>query len=110
MKMGIIDFIEKPFGEQVMWDSISKAVEKSKILLEELRSTKDLSKKLELLTDRENEVLKYLTKGLNDKQIANELNFSQRTAAFHRNNILTKTGLDNIVQLTKTLLQHNLVA
>lgn len=62
-----------------------------------------------LLTDREREVLKLISKEYNNKQIAEELFISERTVETHRKNIFRKTGTNNLVGLIKFAYANNLI-
>jgi FixJ family two-component response regulator len=103
LKKGAIDFVEKPFREQVLWEKIKKALEISDNAYNLNCDRRELTEKLTLLTDKETEVLKCLLAGKTDKQIANDLDVARRTAAFHRGNILEKLESTSIVELAKTV-------
>lgn len=61
------------------------------------------------LTDREREVLLYLTKGCTNKEIAETLCISFKTVDFHRTNIMRKLGINNRVELTKYAMRKGLI-
>ncbi|MBN8693424.1 MAG: response regulator transcription factor [Bacteroidetes bacterium] len=63
----------------------------------------------DLLTKREKEILKYIAKGLTDKEIAEIVFLSPLTITTHRKNILSKLGLKNKVELTRFAIEHNLL-
>jgi len=62
-----------------------------------------------LLTDREREILKLISKEYTNKQIAEELFISERTVETHRKNIFRKTGTNNLVGLIKFAYSNNLI-
>ena len=62
-----------------------------------------------LLTDREREILKLISKEFTNKQIAEELFISERTVETHRKNIFRKTGTNNLVGLIKYAYANNLI-
>lgn len=62
-----------------------------------------------LLTDREREILKLISKEFTNKQIAEELFISERTVETHRKNIFRKTGTNNLVGLIKFAYANNLI-
>ncbi|MBE7440194.1 MAG: response regulator transcription factor [Spirochaetales bacterium] len=63
----------------------------------------------ELLTDREKDILRLISKGFKNKEIAAELELSIRTVEFHRANIKGKLQSGNTMELVKTAIQQNLV-
>jgi DNA-binding NarL/FixJ family response regulator len=62
-----------------------------------------------LLTDREREILKLISKEFTNRQIAEELFISERTVETHRKNIFRKTGTNNLVGLIKFAYSNNLI-
>jgi len=99
MKAGIVDFVEKPFRDQVLLDDIQKALE----LSTQTRRMQDQKTTIEiknaLLTPREEEIMSLLVNGLSSKTIGFELGISQKTVDFHRAHILEKMGVDSVVEL-----------
>ena len=63
----------------------------------------------ELLTDREREILRLITKENSNKQIAEKLFISERTVETHRKNIFRKTNTNSLVGLIKYTFEHNLL-
>ena len=61
------------------------------------------------LTEREIEVLKYITKGLSNNDIAQELYISIRTVEVHKANIMKKLGINNTAELVVYAIKNNLV-
>ena len=108
VKMGAVDFIEKPFREQALWDSIKKALETCKKVRCSEQSQDDLKEILLRLTERDIDVLKLLIKGYSDKQAASELDVSRRAIAFHRSHILEKIGVDSVVNLATLMTKYNI--
>jgi two-component system response regulator FixJ len=103
LKKGAIDFVEKPFREQALWEKIKKALSVSDNAYNLKSDIAELTEKLSLLTDKETEVLRCLLAGKTDKQIALDLDVARRTAAFHRANILEKLESTSIVELAKRI-------
>ncbi len=65
--------------------------------------------KHELLTDREQEILRLIVKEFSNKQIADKLFISERTVETHRKNIFRKTNTSSLVGLVKYAFEHNIV-
>ena len=64
--------------------------------------------KFELLTDREQEILKLIVKEFSNKMIAEKLFISERTVETHRKNIFRKTNTTSLVGLVKFAFEHNI--
>jgi FixJ family two-component response regulator len=101
MKTGAMDFIEKPFRDQVLLDSIQKAVDMDLRTRREHRERQDVQSRIGLLTQREREVMERLVAGKSNKSIAFDLGISQKTVDFHRANILEKVGVSSVVELVR---------
>ena len=99
LKTGAVDFIEKPFRDQVLLDSIQKAIKMdAENRCKQIEQT-DIKAKMENLSPRELEVIDLLVTGKSSKMIAYDLGISQKTSDFHRANILKKMGVDSVVEL-----------
>jgi len=101
IKAGAIDFIEKPFRDQVLLDNIQKAIELDVQTRREQAEQADVEAKIALLTPREREVMDLLVLGKFNKVIAYELGISQKTVDFHRAHILEKMGVGSVVELLR---------
>jgi len=101
MKAGALDFVEKPFRDQVMLDSIQKAIACDRQTREREKQHKDFRSRLELLTQREQQIMDLLIAGKANKVIAFELGISQKTVDFHRSNVLGKLGVNSVVDLVR---------
>jgi two-component system response regulator FixJ len=104
MKAGAIDFIEKPFDDDVLLSAIRVALD-----LYEHTGQRDLEIamvriKLQSLSDREREVLEGLLAGRPNKTIAYDLNLSPRTVEVHRANVMTKMGASSLSSLVRMAL------
>ena len=83
MRIGAIDFLEKPFGSRALIESIEKAFAK-------YSNEAEVISRLDSLTQREKEFLKYLVKGMSVKAISGEFDISPKTGHVHRRNIHQK--------------------
>lgn len=101
MKAGATDFIEKPFRDQVLLDSIQKAIDLDLRVRRQRQEHQDVQSRLGLLTHREREVMDRLVAGKSNKSIAFDLGISQKTVDFHRANILDKIGVSSVVELVR---------
>ena len=105
MKKGAIDFLQKPFRDQELIDSILKA---SNIAIAnrkqgELKS--ELESKVNSLSAREREVVDRVLDGKTNKEIAKELQLSNRTVEIHRSHAMHKLGVASLAELVKCMLQ-----
>lgn len=98
-KNGAVDFIEKPFRNQVLLDQIQEAIAKDTQLRQKQTIRKAARDKLESLTQREREVLDLVTAGNANKVIATKLELSQRTVEVHRASIMEKLRVDSVAEL-----------
>lgn len=104
MKAGAFEFLQKPFSDQVLLDSIAAAMRKHAVLLERRRRDSESGAALSSLTSREQEVLRLLRSGNSSKLIAAALDISTRTVEGHRANIMFKLGVKTLPQLVNKLL------
>lgn len=93
MKAGAVDFLQKPYRDQALLDSINTALSLDAANRRSGASAEDLERCLATLTDREREVLDHLLAGRTSKETAKALQISPRTAEAHRRNLLRKFGV-----------------
>ena len=106
MKKGAVDFLPKPFDDNDLLDAVKEALLKDSQTRADLDDQKHILQRLDSLTTREHEILTYLITGMLNKQIAYELNISERTVKAHRKQVFDKMGVNSIaelVRLTETL-------
>ena len=110
MKAGAIDFLEKPFEEQLLLE----AVQRAKAVAEQSRSVaqagEQAARLIEELTPRERDVLKHLVAGRPNKVIAYELSISPRTVEIHRAHVMDKMQARSLSDLIRTALAAGFVA
>jgi len=101
LQVGAVDFIEKPAPQSRLLEAIGTASELIFDREPNRLSQKIIAQRLRSLTDREREVLEHLLKGKLNKEIAVDLNVSQRTIEAHRARIREKTRTRGIVDLIR---------
>lgn len=110
MKAGATDFLQKPCDEAELVEAVKGALAGKR----QARPAGDIDEKaaasLARLTDREREILGYVSKGLTSKAIAQRLGISVRTVDIHRANIMNKTGTRNVVELVRLALAGGFMA
>jgi FixJ family two-component response regulator len=101
MKGGAVDFLVKPFRDQDMLDAVQAGLEQDKVRRQNTNVTVQLRSAYDSLTRREQEIMKFVTDGLMNKQIANEIGVSEVTVKFHRGNLMRKMGAKTIAELVR---------
>ena len=104
MKAGAVDFIEKPFNEQLMLDSVGRAFAVSKESRDQASLAQAAESRIALLTGREQQVLEHLVAGRANKVIAHELDISPRTVEIHRAHLMEKMQARSLSDLIRTAI------
>ncbi len=99
VKKGAVDFIEKPFEDQVLLDQIHAAIARDAQSRAKRTEQQAIEAKLALLTPRERQVLDLVKDGKNSKVVALELDLSQKTIEGHRAHIMEKMQVESIAKL-----------
>lgn len=103
LKMGAVDFLEKPFNDNQMVDRVIEllALEATRFAARASRGA--VQERLASLSEREREVMELMIKGRLNKQIAGDLGIAMRTVEVHRARILDKMGVRNGIELAALL-------
>jgi FixJ family two-component response regulator len=101
MKEGAFDFLTKPVRGPQLLDAIHKAIARDRELRNERAEYAELRIRFASLTPRETEVLKLVTAGLLNKQIAGELGTSELTIKTHRAHVMEKTRAESLAHLVR---------
>lgn len=104
MKAGAADFIEKPFADGVLLDSVRRALGAASSAAGKAPLDTENESRIARLTPREREVLEHLTIGRPNKLIAAELGISPRTVEIHRARVMEKTGAKSLSHLVRMAL------
>ncbi|MEO1596243.1 MAG: response regulator [Pseudomonadota bacterium] len=105
MRNGAFDFIQKPFKDQELIDSINAALVIARSQRQSLRDVGELREAFETLSPREREVMGLVTEGKPNKVIAFDLGVSQRTVEIHRARVMQKMGARNLAELVRTQIR-----
>jgi FixJ family two-component response regulator len=99
MKAGAVEFLTKPFGDDVLLTAIRSAVERSRAALDHEAETMALQNDYALLSRREREVMALVVSGLLNKQVGGELGISEITVKVHRGNVMRKMNARSLADL-----------
>ncbi|MCM3873904.1 MAG: response regulator transcription factor [Pyrinomonadaceae bacterium] len=101
MKAGAVEFLTKPFRDQDLLDAIEQGIERDRSARMQLTAMRELRERAEALTPREREVMRLVVTGLLNKQIAAELDISEKTVNVHRSQVMQKMQADSLAELVR---------
>ena len=99
MKAGAVEFLTKPFGDDVLLSAIRNAIERSQATLGREAELRELRDCYGSLTPRERQVMALVASGLLNKQVGGELNISEITVKAHRGQVMRKMKADSLADL-----------
>ncbi|MEM7542253.1 MAG: response regulator transcription factor [Pseudomonadota bacterium] len=105
IKLGAIDFLEKPFNDQALLDCINKALSEDLNSRSRREQTREVENKIASLTPREREVMERVITGQANKVIAVDLGLSERTVEIHRSKVMSKMGARSLADLVRLALE-----
>lgn len=108
MKAGAIDFLTKPFNDQVLLESINKALRIDKSNREKRQECAQAKAKFALLSPREVQVLQGIVAGKPNKVISAELKISLKTVEAHRASVMKKMGARSVPEVVKLVLTNSI--
>jgi FixJ family two-component response regulator len=101
LKKGAVNFLEKPFKQEALLQSVSEALALSRRLITEKIEIDKARNLILTLTPRELEILTYLITGKLNKLIASELNIAEHTVKLHRQSICVKLGVRSVPEILR---------
>jgi FixJ family two-component response regulator len=101
MKAGAVEFLTKPFRDQVLLDAISVAIKRDRENRKERAEIAEYRARYQLLTQREREVLTHVVEGLLNKQIAAKLGTTEFTVKIHRKGVMQKMKAGSVPELVR---------
>jgi FixJ family two-component response regulator len=101
LKEGAFDFIEKPFSDQVLLDSIQAAIREDRSIRSQRLRHDDIAERVERLTQREREVMAHVVVGEANRVIAEHLGLSPKTVEVHRAHVMEKLEVHSLAELVR---------
>ena len=101
MKAGAIEFLTKPFGDDVLLTAIRNAIGRSQAALDFEEGIRSLRQRYTTLSSREREVMALVVSGKLNKQVGGELGISEITVKAHRGHLMGKMNADSFADLVR---------
>jgi len=101
MKGGAVEFLTKPFNDDVLLNALRHAIARSHNVLGREAEMQTLRNYYSLLTSREREVMALVASGLLNKQVGDQLGISEITVKAHRGKVMRKMNADSLPDLVK---------
>jgi FixJ family two-component response regulator len=108
MKAGAVEFLTKPFSDEVLLQAVAQSLERSSAALHEEAQLTSLRERYASLSQREREVMSLVVAGLLNKQVGGELGISEITVKAHRGNVMRKMKAASLPDLVKMCAQLGL--
>jgi FixJ family two-component response regulator len=101
MKAGAVEFLTKPFDDQVLLDAVHAALERDRARRQNDAAVAALRGHFDALTERERQVMGHVVAGLVNKRIADELGLSVVTVKVHRGQVMRKMQAKSVAELVR---------
>jgi FixJ family two-component response regulator len=108
MKAGAVEFLTKPFDDEVLLSAIRHAIKRSAAVLDDQAEIRALRSGYDSLTPREQGVMRLVVAGMLNKQIGLKLGISEITVKAHRGKMMQKMKADSVADLVKTAVKLGL--
>jgi two-component system response regulator FixJ len=109
MKLGALDFLEKPFGDDRLIGMIETALSQNEGGSKDDALTADIAARVASLTQREHQVMQGLVSGQPNKVIAKQYDISPRTVEVYRANVMTKMQASNLSELVRFAIRSGII-
>lgn len=101
IKMGAVDYLEKPCQPQALYAAVKAGLDQLKAVLNDQSASADAQQRIAGLSERESELLRLLVSGMTNKDAAEQMGISVRTAEAHRAKLMLKLGADNFTDVMR---------
>ena len=109
MKLGAVDFLEKPFEDDRLVSMIESAIQQAEPAAKNEAISQDIAARVASLSPRERQVMEGLVAGLSNKLIAREYDISPRTIEVYRANVMTKMQAGSLSELVRLAMRAGLL-
>jgi two-component system, LuxR family, response regulator FixJ len=109
MKLGALDFVEKPFDDERLIGMIETALAQNETGSKSEALSADMAARVASLTQRERQVMQGLVTGQSNKTIAREYDISPRTVEVYRANVMTKMQAGNLSELVRFAIRAGVI-
>lgn len=106
MKAGVVDFIEKPFDDEVLLKAVQMALAREESNSARLVERAEVEARVAQLSQREREVFEAIVEGESNKSAAQKLGISPRTVEIYRANVMDKMGAATLSELVRMALRR----
>ena len=109
MKLGAVDFLEKPFEDDRLTVMIESAIRQAEPTARSEAVAQDIAARVASLSPRERQVMEGLIAGLSNKLIAREYDISPRTIEVYRANVMTKMQANSLSELVRMAMRAGML-
>ncbi len=109
MKLGAVDFLEKPFEDERLTTMIEGAIRQAEPAAKNEAIAQDIAARVATLSPRERQVMNGLIAGLSNKLIARDYDISPRTIEVYRANVMTKMQANSLSELVRMAIRAGLL-
>ncbi len=109
MKLGALDFLEKPFDDDRLIGMVETALSQGESSARGEAASAEMAARVASLTPRERQVMQGLVAGLSNKAIARDFDISPRTVEVYRANVMTKMQAQNLSELVRFAIRAGIV-
>ncbi|MCG2641732.1 response regulator FixJ [Bradyrhizobium sp. GCM10023182] len=109
MKLGAVDFLEKPFEDDRLVTMIESAIRQGEPAARTEAISQDIAARVASLSPRERQVMEGLVAGLSNKLIAREYDISPRTIEVYRANVMTKMQANSLSELVRLAMRAGML-
>ena len=109
MKLGAVEFLEKPFEDDRLIGVIEAAIRQKEPAAKNEAATRDIAQRMATLSPRERQVMEGLIAGLSNKLIARDYDISPRTIEVYRANVMTKMQANSLSELVRLAMRAGLL-